>query len=173
MIHRNIILIALSVLLLSGCKKQNIIPLFEVESVGDFTIRAGENPIETQYYVTRDLTSTLAAQLETRNLTIDDISVIKPQAFILTSLEPNVDLNFITFVTADIFIRDPQQNIEIAFQEVVPPNTRRDLVLFPSLLNVKEVLEKSTFGVQVGVRVRSFLNRSVQVRMDMVFQVQE
>ena len=168
-----IIYIIIPAILLLSCNKENLRPLFEVESVTSFTIPAGLNTVETHYFPIRNLTSSLAAQLETRNLTLDDISVIKPQTLVLTSLDPDVEFNFITSIISEMYTVNPDEGLEIYFREPVPINTKSDLVLFPSLLNVKDYISQSLFNIEMKLRVRTFINRDIDVRVDMVFQVQE
>ncbi len=158
---------------LQGCQREIVKPLFEVESVATLTIDAGLNTIETHHYKIEDIASTLLAQLKTRNLSMDDIQVIKPQVVVFTSLDNETHFSFIQAVTVDIYTRKNPIEAEIAFQEFIPLNTKSELTLFPSLLNIKEYLSEELFSIDIGLRVRSFLNRNVDVRIDIIFQVEE
>ena len=137
------------------------------------TIPAGLNTVETHHFIIRDLTSTLYAQLETRNLSLDDINIVKPQLVVLTSLDNETEFNFLEAVTVDIYTRKNTKKAEIAFQEFVPFNTRSELNLFPSLLNVKDYLAEELFIIEVELRVRTFIARNVETRIDLIFRVEE
>lgn len=167
------LLLGTFLILLMGCKKEEEFPLFEIESIGSIMIPAGLNTVETHYINIHDLTSTLGAQLETRGMTLDDLSVIKPQSFVMTSLDGDVDFNFIARISSDIFTKSNPNSSEIFFMEPVPLNTRSSLVLFPSLLNVKDYFKESSFSIEVKFNVRGFSTRNVEARIDMVFQAHE
>ena len=159
-------------LFIPGCKKGNVQPLFEIESVASFTIQAGLNTVETHHFLVKNLTSSFQAQLETRNLSLDDLSIIKPLSMVITSLDPDIEFSFISSVTTNMYMVDPDKGLEIYFREPVPINTKSTLELFPSLLNIKDIISQPLFNIDVMLRLRTFINRNIDVRLDMVFQVE-
>lgn len=172
--YNPLILVCLTLLIgLQGCKREIVKPLFEVESVASLTIRAGLNTVETHHYIIEDIASTLLAQLETRNLSMDDIKVIKPQVIVFTSLDNETNFSFIQAVTVDMYTRKNPTRAEIAFQEFIPLSTKSELTLFPSLLNIKDYLAEELFSIDIALRVRTFLPRNVDTRVDIIFQVEE
>ena len=154
-------------------KKKEVIPLFEIESIASIEIPVGLNTVETHYINIRDITSTLAGQLETMGLSMDDISIIKPQSFVMTSLDGDVDFSFISRISSEIFTRAIPEKTEIFFMEPVPLNTRSSLILFPSLLNIKDYLTGPSFNIEVKFNVRGFTPRNIEARIDMIFQAHE
>ena len=157
-------------LLLQSCKKDDIVPLFEIESITTIEIPAGLNTVETHYINIRDISSSLQAQLAAQGLSLDDIDVIKPQSFVMTSLDGDTDFSFIFRISSDIFTRAIPDRSEIFFMEPVPINMRNRLSLFPSLLNIKDYMAGPTYNIEVQFNVRGFNPRNVEARIDMIFQ---
>ncbi len=156
---------------LIGCKKNQLDGLFEMESTQSFVLPAGLNSVESHFFRIEKIPSSLPAQLKSRNLKLDDINRIQPKEFTFTSLESNSQYSFIQDVTINIYSRLNNTKKEIAFLDPVPPNTDKVIHLFPTLVDVKDYMSEEFYNVEIRIRVRGFAPRSIQTRVDLIFEV--
>lgn len=158
--------LAIAILMLSGCGKDQPVPVFTMSYVSDFTLHAGLNTFETHFYRTA-IQSLYQPLLSNSGYTSNEIVSITPRYAELSTVFADEDIRFIRQVFVRIYdLSDPLNiNSEIFYLDPVPSNVRRIIRPFPGLANVKDFASAPAFGIEVGISLWEITPRSFDMRL--------
>lgn len=152
-----------------SCKENTPNELFEIESVSSLTIPAGLNTITTHIFTLPNITSSLQAQLANKNIKLSDLQSINPKDVQLTALTSNVEYSFLSDISVRyVELKDLNQK-EIAFLDPVPFNAKSSIHLFPTLVDLKDFFKVDRYNLEIRIRLREFIPKSVDTRLDLRF----
>jgi hypothetical protein len=160
-----------SIVLLAGCSDETPQALFSFTKEVTLEIPAGLNTIDTHNFLERDITNEVQLILDQRNLTWDDISRVDPGDVTLTSFDVS---NYRFIQAVSILISNPANPAvekEMAFLEPVPINTKGDLHLFPTLVDLKEILSGRMYTLRTKIKLRSITPVFIEARLLIEFHV--
>jgi hypothetical protein len=155
-----------------GCNKDNRVELFKMTQVMDFEIRAGLNTVETHFFIQPAANSSYDEQLEISGFDESLVASIEPKFAQFSTVFSDVDLDYIRTIeirVVDPF--DPEFQREVFYLDPVPPNTRTIIRPFPGLTNVKEIVAKPTFGIEVRILFRFPPRTTENMRLQLDFSV--
>ena len=169
-IKRNsIILLVFAILALNpGCNKDNRTELFELNHIVDFVIPPGLNTFDTHFFIIPQVNSQVDDQLQATGLSPEVIASIEPKFCRLSTIFEDEDLDFIRVVEVrviDPFNSDFQR--EVFYLDPVVPNTKKVIRPFPGLADVKEILSKPSFAVEIRLLFRNPPPASFEMRLSM------
>jgi len=155
-----------------GCHKDNRVELFKMTQVMDFEIKAGLNTLETHFFLQPAANSAYEAQLELSGFDDDLVASIEPKFSQLSTVFKDADLDFIRLIevrVVDPF--DPEFQREVFYLDPVPPNTKNIIRPFPGLNDVREIVSRPTYGIEVRIVFRFAPPTSYDMRLQMDFSV--
>ena len=102
---KNIILLVLAIIIITGCNKNDADVKFEMAYEREFTIPAGLNVFDTHYFPIRDIS--IGSYLAANNVTAADLVAINPgSARLSTKFSGLAEYDFIRDVSIVIFTDD-------------------------------------------------------------------
>ena len=169
-IKRNsLIMLIFAVLTLTpGCNKDDRTELFELNHIVDFNIPPGLNTFDTHFFIIPQVNSQVDDQLQATGLSPDVIATIEPKFCRLSTIFEDEDLDFIRVVeirVIDPFNSDFQR--EVFYLDPVLQNTKKVIRPFPGLADVKEILSKPSFAVEIRLLFRYPPPTSYEMRLSM------
>ena len=139
-------------LFISNCKKEDPI-LFEMLYSEDFTIPAGLNPVDAHYFRIENIP--VGTYLSARGLTADMLgSITSKEGNFVNIFSGSASYSFIREVSIRIYSDDENDWKEIFWHFNVPQDTGDSLGLPPSLDDIKEYLNGSTFNLIIKLDLR-------------------
>lgn len=143
--------------------------LFEIESVASFTIPAGLNTVQTHIFTINNLTSSLPAQLTNKGIKLSSLASINPKDVQFTALTSNVDYGFLADISVQYVELKNLNQKEIAYLDPVPFNSKSTMHLFPTLVDLKEFFTLERYNLEIRIRLREFIPKSIDTRLDLRF----
>lgn len=162
---KRLFLLLLTTVVFLGCSKEET-PLFIMEYTLDIPFFPEVNTAKT--LVVRDdrVRSTFKKMLEENNLTSDDISIVRVRKAALLPLDHNLNYGLLRRIEVNIFdIHDPLDLLPIADLTPLTSENRGELRLIPGLPNIKEYVESTVFGLDVGYSYRAPFQEQVNNRL--------
>lgn len=160
------------VLLSFGSCLPTVDPLFDVEMQGDFSMPANLNTIETHFFILRDVPTFYQNNADLRGIALDDVTSISPGSAVLTSVLTPVDWTFVQ--TVEVWVidqEDASQRYQLFFSREPDFVNRREINLFNTLANAKDVLSDPLVDLEVRIKTRSFLPGNIDARLTMQYGV--
>jgi hypothetical protein len=155
-----------------GCNKDNRVELFKMTQVMDFEIKAGLNTIETHFFLQPAANSSFDEQLAISGFDESVVASVEPKFCEFTTVFKDVDLDFIRLIEIRVLDQfDPDFQREVFYLDPVPANTRTIIRPFPGLNDVKEIVSKPTFGIEVRIIFRYVPQSTYDMRLQMDFSV--
>ncbi len=142
--------------------------LFEMEIETDFIVPAGLNTFDTHYFIIRAVPSRIRSYMG--SLDASQIGQIVPTKAELTA--PFVDLDFSIVRQVSIWMisrENPEEREEIFYQDRIDLNEKRELRLFSSLSEVKDILLADNFDLEIRLNFRTFTPTQIETRLRMNF----
>ena len=157
-------------LLFSNCNKDDAI-LFEMKYFADFTIDAGLNPFSgTHIYEINNIKSNYDDYLSQNTTTNSTINIINPGESFLAAIFGGSRYDYVNELSVKIFsLDDPDFEKEIFYHNLIPENQSGTLNIIPTLVDVKEFLEKDAFSIRVEFKLREFSPETVETRIEFSF----
>ncbi len=158
-----------SVLILSlACrKKDKRVEIFELGNAVSFKIEAGLNTFDTHFYEFSPITHVYNQRLEDLGISSTDVVAVEPKFATLRAVFNDEDLDFIEQISIRIFRpEDRSINREIFYLDPVPLKRVTQLNPFPGLSNVKEMIEKGLYGMEIRLNLRFVPQRSIDMRFE-------
>jgi hypothetical protein len=169
-IHRyfRIPLLALVVLALAACKKDDVGPGFDMDYQGDFIIPPGIGVFEVHHFQLNNIPTRYEQLLDLNNLTDTDIKGIVTQSAAITGIFGDADLDFVDQVSLRVYdLSDPTDYLEMAYRQPVPLDLGNALDLIPSQANGKRFMTGNRFGVDVVLWLRRTTTEETSMRMNL------
>ena len=166
--------IGVLLLTMSGlsCHKDNRVELFQMTQIMDFQIKAGLNTLETHFFIQPAARSSYDEQLELSGFDESVVASIEPKFSQLSTVFSDVDLDFIRLIEIRVLDPfDPEFQREVFYLDPIPPNTRTIIRPFPGLTNVREIVSKPTYGIEVRIIFRFVPRDNYDMRLQMDFSV--
>ncbi|MFT5165033.1 MAG: hypothetical protein ACI8P3_000257 [Saprospiraceae bacterium] len=165
---KNIFFLALAVILLSSCSKNDQDVRFEMVYEREFTIPAGLNVFDTHYFPIRDIS--IGSYLTANNVTAADLIAINPgSARLSTKFTGLAEYDFIRDVSIVIFTDDENNNKEVFWRPSVPLNQGEDLDIFATLVDAKQYFEGTKFNLYVKLNLQAVPQQTVETRFTFSF----
>lgn len=165
---KNIFLLALSIVLLTDCNKNDPDVKFEMAYEREFTIPAGLNVFDTHYFPIRDIS--IGSYLTANNVTAADLIAINPGSARLTTKFSGLgDYSFIRDVSIVIFTDDENNNKEVFWRPSVPLNAGETLDIFATLVDAKQYFENTKFNLYVKLNLQAVPQQTVETRFTFSF----
>lgn len=145
-------------------------PLFEMRVEADLNIPAGLNSFDTHYFYIRDV-PTRYQTFVSSDSQLDGIASIYPNRAILSSIFTNIDWAILREISIHaISQRNPQQRNEVFYFDRLDSNVK-DLNLFSSLSEVKDILLQDFITLEVRLNFNRVLPTEIESRITMNFNV--
>ena len=166
------LIITLSILLFSSCRKETENADFFLEYPLEFTIQTGANPILTHVF-TWSVPSSWNNFLSQNNLSNTDISSIRPVSiYITTPFNSPINYDFVEEAKVRIYnpndVSSKQTIGEIYFE---PTNRDIDLYLLPGLSDCNKYVMLPQFKIDLNLRFREIIRTNTNHRMFIKFGV--
>ncbi len=169
MMHKLFFSLGISVLLfLSGCKKEDTSPGFDMIYQEDFTIPAGIGPFVTHHFYLKNLSSRYSALLDQYDKTNTEIIRILPTQASLTGIFGDVNFNVVEEASLRVYQEsDPNGYIEVAYRFPTPIEPSKTLDLIPSLADAKKIMSDDRFSIDLALRLRNTTIDEMPVRLSL------
>lgn len=149
-----LLLIALS-FALQSCRDRTP-ELFQMQIEERINFNAGLNSIETHVFLLEDIPSTLKALAQQKGISIEEIASVKPATASFEGVFQEHDYSIVEEVTIDLIDPDDSSNNrEVFYQELINLNHKGPLQLFGTLPDLKEILLKDTYNLEIAIRFRT------------------
>ena len=159
------------IFLFTGCSTNE--SLFQVQMVTTFQIPLGLNTLESHYFVSQDVPSSLASQLNNLNIDPSEVSqVVASGGFLRPRFANDINLDFINDVS--VFIVDPlnlNDRTEIFFQDNIQFGNKTSIPLNGNLPDLTERLLNNTVRLETRLVFRQFPPQTFEVLLDLEFSV--
>lgn len=140
---------------MQSCRNNNE-ELFRIQMEARIDIGSGLNSIETHVFVLKDVVSNMQALMFQKSVTLDQIKSVNPATAIMEGIFNNIDYSIVDEITINIIdSEDPTMKREVFYQEVIQLNHTGPLQLFGSLPDVKDILSKDNYDLEVEMRFRT------------------
>ncbi len=158
--------------LLAGISCNNEVePLFVMELDADFVIPPGLNSFDTHYFIIRDVPTRITNYLGT-GFDKDVIAEILPNRAELNARFSSIDWAIIQEVVIHAIPQsNPSSSTEIFYQTRINLNNVKELKLFGSLPNVKDILLEDRMTLEVRLNFRRTTPIEIETRLTMNFVV--
>ena len=166
---KGILGLLLAILLFARCDNGDLGPGFEMGYIQDFEIFAGLNTIDTHIFEF-DIQSNFQNYLTQRGITADDIETIVPKYVRFSNLSGNQEYNILNRVRINLSNLDGTLEYEVAYREPVPLDTKFDMDLIPTLVEVPDQLSEDKFKIKVKLNFNQTSPISIDTRMSLTFQ---
>ena len=158
--YRYIAIILLFIATSFGCSNVPE-PLFEMRVEANLSIPAGLNSLDTHYFYIRDI-PTRYRNFVGSDSALEGIASVYPNSATISALFANIDWAILREISIHaISQRDPEQRNEVFYFDRLDSNVK-DLNLFSSLSEVKDILLQDF----ITLEVRLNFNRSLPVEID-------
>jgi hypothetical protein len=139
----------------------------------NIVISAALNPFESQYYIFRDIPTDIDEYIRINNINRSDITSILPRSCTLRNISSNTGLNFLEEVLIRIYDpNDPDLKYEIFYNDIIPLNAGREIVLYPNERDVKDYLFSDFYTIEIVLRrFRDAPTENIDARIDFSFDV--
>lgn len=164
--------LSLLIVLLISCRKDNPPAVFEMIYPNQvIEIQAGLNVFESHYYTIPRIPTRYLNLLDQNGLNDEDVLEIVPTNCRLTNISSNAPYDFLFEVSVRIYNEDePGRKFEIFYDDRVPLKTGNLLNLIPNPNNVKEILSKEHFNLEIVlVRLRDTPQEFIETRVELTF----
>ena len=142
--------------------------LFDIELEADFTIGAGLNTFDTHYFIVRRVPTRIQNYL--LNLDPSLVDQILPTRAEITAPFNTIDFSIVREVSIwAISTRDPSVKKEIFYQDRIDFGEQKELRLFSSLSEVKEIFLEDKFDLEIRLNFRTFTPTEIDTRVSMNF----
>jgi hypothetical protein len=169
---------ALLLLLVSvwGCKKPGDDARFFIPFRGlDFTIPAGVNPLEAQYFNINDVPTNTLTFLDGNGMDLDEVTSILPVNASITSIfgDANYDFAFeISINICEAGVTDPNCGREAFWRQPVPENIGTFVELNANTSDIQDLLKEEKINIQIKIgQLRGTTTQFVESRLEMDFAV--
>ena len=168
-----LLLIVIAALGFSGCGNDDVEYLFEVDHAFNIQLPAGAGTINSIVLPFTNLTSLIAIELGRRNLTVDDIKAVH-------TVRARVDLvsfdgNLSDYIEAEVNVysgSNPRNNaFEAGYTIQIKDQNLDRIDIIPSLSNLKEVLGRNIFNMELVMRPRRISPRNMAAVFSISFGV--
>jgi hypothetical protein len=163
-------------LLFSACSKEDQRVLFEIPFRNlDFTIPAGINPFEAQYFTLSNVQTNAKDLISGFGYSEEQVTSIVPVSARIFAPFDNVDFDFVFEVSVricDAGDTSPNCGSEIFWRQPVPENIGNFIDLIPNELDVMERLMKENVSIQIKLaQLRDTSPQFINARLEMDFEV--
>ena len=149
-----IILLTLCILF-SSCSKQEDQHLFDTSMDVKFVIPAGLDHINTHYFTFNNIPSFYDQKKAQFGVSDDNITKMTAKNALIVPQFQNVNYGIIRDISIRIFQEDSPK-FEAFYLENIDFNEENELKLLSSLTNLKEILSKSTFDLEIRINFKTF-----------------
>lgn len=161
-----IYLLLLGITVLFNSCADNIEPIFFVEVEREFDIPGNLNTIATHFFELKNIPVNLNQNLNVYNRTEDDIVNINPADAALTSAFNNVDWTFIQRIEVYAVSRVDNSKRHRMFHSNEPDFVnRRELVMFNSFVDVKDIFKEGLIDLEVRIKTREFVPGNIKANL--------
>lgn len=173
---REIALLALVVLvggMLSSCGKNDEDYLFEVDHAFDIVIPDGQNQFQSLVIPFKDIQSKIALELNNRGLSADDVDVVQTSRARIDLVGFDGSLGVLSEVEVNLYQGlDPTLNpYEACYTIQIQDRYLERIDLVPSLTNLKEILKKDVFNMELVMSWKRVNLVSMNARFTISFGV--
>ena len=159
--------VILTLLLLSGCGKDDDLTGIQMPYRYQFDVPAGLNPLNTHFFRRAGIITNASTLIGSA-----DVNRIIPFQARLTSLD-NVEFGFIREIEVRVLDPDnPGLEIPIFYREELPQNTGRNIDLIATQANVTDILNKPSVDVIVEFKLYSTSGQTFQSDLQLSFLAQ-
>lgn len=164
-------LILMSMIGLLSCSKDNDL-VYDFRLQTSLNVPPSLNTLETHYFFIRELPTFYKANLESRGISSEAVSLVNSSRGIFSTRFTSYDLAFIRLVTVSAISRKSGKRVEMFYREDVPFNEDSDLQMISSLGNLKEILAEETMDLEIRLEFRSFPPPGLTLQLDYGYLVQ-
>jgi hypothetical protein len=165
------LLFSLFTVLIVACKKDNTGPAVDMLYRRDFEIQAGLNPLVKHHFYLNNMSSKYLPSLQSASLSDSSIIQVANATGELSAIFGDAKLDFISRISVRIFEEGkPNEYIEVAYRDPAPNNSGATLGLIPTLANVKDIMRKDRFGIDIALETRNITTQTIPVRLDLKFK---
>ena len=150
--------------LFSSCKEKET-EVFSFTNEVQFNINAGLDNVLTHIFVIEDLPSTFEAAAVQNGFSLEEISRVNTSTAEFRGIFEDGEYSNIQRVAVNII--DPAGEYptqEIFFQEIIDINHTGPLQLFGSLSNVKDILTRDRYNIEIELQFRAPTTRFLENR---------
>ncbi len=153
---------------MSSCTKDNGRHLFDTEIEVNFDIPAGLNNLETHYFNIKNIPSFYEEKKSIYGVSDDDIlKSLANRASIIPRFQ-EVDYGFIRDISIKLY-DDEYPRSEAFYLETVRISEENELNLLSSLTNLKDILSKPTFDLEIRINFKTFTVRTTENKIKLNF----
>ncbi|MEM9549249.1 MAG: hypothetical protein AAGA77_24905 [Bacteroidota bacterium] len=146
----------------------NATPLFFVDVERDFNVEQNLNPVETHFFILKNIPTNLEQNLEIFGLPEENISTIGPADAVLTTVSGLMDWSFVSWVEIYAVSRvDPNRKEQMFFIRSRDPGSRNELRLFNTLADLSDIMTEETIDLEI--RLRTFTSVTGNFRARLLF----
>lgn len=138
----------------------------------ELNIPAGLNTIESHFFVIPDVPTLAEIQLSNNNLSIDDIGRIEAITATLETRFSGLDLDFVENIGVHLLPKDNPDDRREAFyifNDFVQFGSKTEILMTPSILDLKNEILSETVDVEFKINLRNFLPQELDARVTMKF----
>jgi hypothetical protein len=162
---------SLLALLTITCKKDNTGPAVDMIYRRDFEIQAGLNPLVSHHFYLNNNASKYLPSIQAANIQDSSVIQVTNATGELSAIFGDAKLDFISRISVRIFEEGkPNQYIEVAYRDPAPINSGATLGLIPTLANVKNIMRKDRFGIDIVIETRAITTETIPARIDLKFK---
>lgn len=155
-------------LLCTGCKKDSIQPGFDMLYQEEFSIPAGIGGLATHHFYFSNLSTRYQALLDQNGKADAEIIQIIPAKAAITGIFGDANFDVVEEASLRVYEEtDPTGYIEVAYRFPAPIDPSNHLDLIPTLAEVKKIMSKSRFSIDLALRLRKTTTDEMPVRLNL------
>jgi hypothetical protein len=151
-----------------SCKSK--VPVFEIYQEANFTIPSGLDPISTHHTLIKNIPSFLNQNLEEKQVSLNNISQLYAGKGKIISVFTNANFGIVRRISVWIYNTGEYENrIEIYYRDEVPLSLNGELKLLSTGEDVREIINKDTYNIDVEVQFKDFVSSAIDCRISYSF----
>ncbi|TNE50361.1 MAG: hypothetical protein EP344_17390 [Bacteroidetes bacterium] len=158
----------MALLMVTGCKKEDTTPGFDMLYQQDFTIQPGLGPFVTHHFYLKNIDTRYASLLDQYGKTDEEVIRILPVQAAVAGIFGDANFNVVEEASLRIYQEsDPNGYIEVAYRFPTPIDPSNTLDLIPTLADAKRILKEDRFSIDLAIRLRSTTADEMPVRLSL------
>lgn len=133
-------------------------------------IPAGLSTIDAHIFVFDNVSSNIDTKYAVHNVTDADITKIVPRSARISARFDDADFIFVNRVFVYVYpVGEPNKKIEVFYREDVPVNTGTGINLNGGIADVKSIVGRDKYTIEVRLEVRGQPGRNIEAVFDYGF----
>lgn len=153
-------------LLLAGCKKDTVLPGFDMIYQEEFSLPAGIGGLATHHFYFKNIPTRYQNLLSQYSKADTAIIQIIPARAAISGIFG--DANFAVVEEASLWVyneNDPNGRLEVFYRYPTPIDPSNALDLIPTLEQVKSIMSEDRFSIDLALRLRTTTTEETPVRL--------